>query len=92
VRRASRRRRDNDLFPSKEDNMATTDPQRSSAQPTRSENLLPPGQDDSDGRFDVAEEVNLDQQSDAARRVGQAPANPVPDVPGAPGLPPGAAR
>jgi hypothetical protein len=45
--------------------------------------LLPPGQDDSDGRFDVAEEVNLDQQSDAARRVGQAPDKPAPGLPGA---------
>jgi hypothetical protein len=34
-----------------------------------------------DGRFEVAEEVSLDQQSDSARRVGQAPA----DVPGAAG-------
>lgn len=38
----------------------------------RSEGLLPAGKDD-DGRFDVAEEVNLDQQSDALRRVGQLP-------------------
>lgn len=53
-----------------------------SAQPTRSENLLPPGSDDSDGRFDVAEEVNLDQQSDAARHIGQAPEQPAPRVPG----------
>jgi hypothetical protein len=75
-----------------EDSMANTDPQRSSAQPNRSENLLPPGKDDSDGRFDVAEEVNMDQQSDAARRIGQAPDNPVPQVPGAPELPPGATR
>jgi hypothetical protein len=60
-----------------------------SAQPTRSENLLPPGRDDEDGRFDVAEEVNLDQQSDTARRVGQANPDPAPDVPGA-GKPPGA--
>lgn len=52
------------------------------AQPNRSDNLLPAGDTD-DGRFDVAEEVNLDQQSDAARRIGQAPANPAPDVPGA---------
>jgi hypothetical protein len=63
--------------------MATTE-QRSNnaAQPDRSENLLPAGDAD-DGRFDVAEEVNLDQQSDAARHIGQAPANPIPDVPGA---------
>lgn len=53
-----------------------------SAQPNRSENLLPPGKDDSDGRFDVAEEVNLDQQSDAARHIGQAPEHPAPRVPG----------
>ena len=46
----------------------------------RSEGLLPAGQDegggDQDGRFDVAEEVNLDQQSDALRRVGKAPKDP----------------
>jgi hypothetical protein len=63
--------------------MATNEPRGdNSAQPDRSENLLPAGDKD-DGRFDVAEEVNLDQQSDAARRIGQAPANPAPDVPGA---------
>jgi hypothetical protein len=45
----------------------------------RSENLLPADSNAGDGRFDVAEEVNLDQQSDSARRVGQAPdANPQP--------------
>jgi hypothetical protein len=38
----------------------------------RSEGLLPAGDKD-DGRFDVAEEVNLDQQSDKMRHVGQAP-------------------
>lgn len=38
----------------------------------RSEGLLPAGKDD-DGRFEVAEEVSLDQQSDALRRVGQLP-------------------
>jgi len=38
----------------------------------RSENLLP-ADDAADGRYDVAEEVNLDEQSDEARRVGQAP-------------------
>jgi hypothetical protein len=42
---------------------------------SRSEDLLPAGAADNadDGRFNVAEEVNLDQQSDATRRVGQAP-------------------
>lgn len=38
----------------------------------RSENLLP-GDDAADGRYEVAEEVNLDQQSDALRRVGKPP-------------------
>ena len=38
----------------------------------RSENLLPTGGSD-DGQFDVAEEVNLDQQGDMARQVGKAP-------------------
>jgi hypothetical protein len=41
----------------------------------RSEGLLPAGDED-DGRFDVAEEVSLDQQSDALRHVGQAPDMP----------------
>jgi hypothetical protein len=41
---------------------------------SRSEDLLPAGAaDNADGRFEVAEEVSLDQQSDASRRVGQAP-------------------
>ena len=41
-------------------------------QEQRSENLLPTNGND-DGQFDVAEEVNLDQQGDMARRVGQTP-------------------
>lgn len=41
-------------------------------QEQRSENLLP-ADDAADGRYDVAEEVNSDQQSDAARRVGKPP-------------------
>jgi hypothetical protein len=42
---------------------------------SRSEDLLPAGAADNtaDGRFEVAEEVSLDQQSDATRRVGKAP-------------------
>jgi hypothetical protein len=43
----------------------------------RSENLLP-ADDAEDGRYDVAEEVNLDQQSDQLRRVGKPPK----DIPG----------
>ncbi|MDN4053925.1 hypothetical protein QPK32_12630 [Massilia sp. YIM B02763] len=44
----------------------------------RSENLLPADSGDGDaaaddGRYEVAEEVNLDQQSDLARRVGKPP-------------------
>jgi hypothetical protein len=41
-------------------------------QAQRAENLLP-ADDAQDGRYDVAEEVNLDQQSDQLRRVGKAP-------------------
>ena len=43
----------------------------------RSGSLLPPGEDP-DARFDVAEEVSLDQQSDSARRVGALPPDPAP--------------
>lgn len=42
-------------------------------QDNRSDNLLPGDDGAEDGRFDVAEEVSLDQQSDTARRIGQAP-------------------
>ena len=41
-------------------------------QENRPESLLP-ADDAADGRYDVAEEVSLDQQSDATRRVGQPP-------------------
>ncbi|MEO7578375.1 MAG: hypothetical protein ABIT83_12260 [Massilia sp.] len=45
----------------------------------RSESLLPATPDDEDdGRYAVAEEVSLDQQSDQARRVGQLPPEPAP--------------
>ena len=47
--------------------------QGQSAEEARSEGLLPASDKDAaDGRYDVAEEVNLDQQSDSARKVGQA--------------------
>lgn len=39
----------------------------------RSEGLLPGDEGAGDGRFEVAEEVSLDQQSDEARQIGQAP-------------------
>lgn len=40
---------------------------------TRSDNLFPADADESgdDGRFEIAEEVSLDQQSDSSRKVGQ---------------------
>lgn len=44
----------------------------------RSASLLPAGDDDPDGRFAVAEEVSLDQQSDEARRIGTLPPDPAP--------------
>ncbi|MET0209523.1 MAG: hypothetical protein ABW220_10810 [Burkholderiaceae bacterium] len=46
----------------------------------RSDNLLPGDEGAEDGRFDVAEEVNLDQQSDEARRIGQAPSQGIADA------------
>lgn len=49
-------------------------------QDKRSENLLPGEGGAEDGRFDVAEEVSLDQHSDEARRVGQAPSNGIADA------------
>jgi hypothetical protein len=49
-------------------------------QGARSENLLPGDVETDDGRFDVAEEVNLDQQSESVRRIGQASPDPVPDM------------
>ncbi|WP_306397681.1 hypothetical protein [Telluria beijingensis] len=49
-------------------------------QDNRSDNLLPGTEGADDGRFDVAEEVNLDQQSDEARRIGQAPSQGIADA------------
>jgi hypothetical protein len=52
-------------------------------QDNRSDNLLPGDDGAEDGRFDVAEEVSLDQNSDQARRIGQAPdgiADALPDA------------
>lgn len=46
----------------------------------RSENLLPGDEGADDGRFDVAEEVSLDQHSDEARRIGQGPSNGIADA------------
>lgn len=54
--------------------------------PERSEGLLPADEDSDDGRFEVAEEISLDEQSDTARRVGHAPDS----LPGGEQPPPGA--
>jgi hypothetical protein len=52
----------------------TTEPTTPVATPeTRSDNLFATDNDSSgdDGRFDIAEEVSLDQQTDSSRKVGQ---------------------
>jgi len=49
-------------------------------QDNRSDNLLPGDEGAEDGRFDVAEEVSLDQHSDEARRIGQAPSQGIADA------------
>jgi hypothetical protein len=56
----------------RKDNAQRADPGQQQSAENRSESLLP-GDDADDGRYDVAEEVNLDQQSDQLRRVGKAP-------------------
>jgi hypothetical protein len=53
-------------------NAQRADPGQAQRAENRSESLLP-GDDAKDGRYDVAEEVNLDQQSDQLRRVGKPP-------------------
>jgi hypothetical protein len=53
-------------------NLQRADPGPAQRSYGRSENLLP-DDDAQDGRYDVAEEVNLDQQSDQLRRVGKPP-------------------
>jgi len=62
--------------------MATNDPRGQPQAPqtqtdefNRSENLLPGEEGADDGRFEVAEEVNLDMQADDTRRVGQVDPN-----------------
>lgn len=66
----------------------TTKPDQFAKQPSapqggqdaRSDNLLPDDGQSGDGRFEVAEEVSLDQQSDTARRVGEAAAGAAADA------------
>jgi len=64
-------------------NAQRADPGQAQRVENRSESLLP-GDDADDGRYDVAEEVNLDQQSDQLRRVGKPPkgiaSSALPDV------------
>jgi hypothetical protein len=55
-------------------------PAPQAGQEARSDDLLPADGKAGDGRFDVAEEVNLDQQSDTARQVGEAPAGGAADA------------
>ena len=47
----------------------------------RSENLLPGDEGAEDGRFEVAEEVNLDMAADDTRRVGQMPGSVTESLP-----------
>ena len=60
----------------RKDNAQRAGPGQQQRAENRSESLLP-GDDAADGRYDVAEEVNLDQQSDQLRRVGK----PLKDIP-----------
>ena len=57
-----------------------TNPAAGGGEEQRSENMLPGEGGAEDGRFDVAEEVSLDQHSDEARRVGQLPENGIADA------------
>ena len=56
-------------------------PETGTGEHNRSENLLPGEEGAEDGRFDVAEEVNLDIQSDDTRRVGQLPGSVTESMP-----------
>jgi hypothetical protein len=60
-----------------DDAPAAADSAPAPGHPPRPDNLLP-ADDDPDGRFRVAEEVSLDQQSDEARRIGGLPPDPAP--------------
>ena len=63
-----------------EQNKAAAAPVAGGGQEQRSDSLLPGDEGAEDGRFDVAEEVSLDQHSDEARRVGQVPENGIADA------------
>jgi hypothetical protein len=49
----------------------TQEDKQPQAEPPRADNLLPNDEADDDGRFEVAEEVSLDQQSDTLHHVGE---------------------
>lgn len=66
--------------PEKDQPAPRKNPAAGGGQDQRSENLLPGEEGAEDGRFDVAEEVSLDQHSDQARRVGQVPENGIADA------------
>jgi hypothetical protein len=66
--------------PEKDQPNPSDNPAVGGGQDQRSENLLPGEEGAEDGRFDVAEEVSLDQHSDEARRVGQLPENGIADA------------
>ncbi|KFI07610.1 hypothetical protein [Massilia sp. BSC265] len=66
--------------PDNDQSAAQQNPIAGGGQDQRSENLLPGEEGAEDGRFDVAEEVSLDQHSDEARRVGQMPENGIADA------------
>jgi len=55
-------------------------PSATASPDARADTLLPGTEGAEDGRFEVAEEVSLDQQSDEARRIGQAPSNGIADA------------
>lgn len=68
------------MAPPSPQNEQKANPAAGGGQDQRSENLLPGEGGAEDGRFDVAEEVSLDQHSDEARRVGQVPENGIADA------------
>lgn len=67
------------MAPATQPDKNPSNPVAGGGQEQRSENLLPGEEGAEDGRFDVAEEVSLDQHSDEARRVGQVSENGIAD-------------
>jgi hypothetical protein len=73
------RQQEDSMAPPTQPDKNQSNPVAGGGQDQRSENLLPGEEGAEDGRFDVAEEVSLDQHSDEARRVGQVPENGIAD-------------